>query len=96
MRSKNLLKIKDEKAFLKELEESKRQNFIDNMKFVRFHAEWLKRTSNEEWSRQQKRLIDEIYRSNRRLRISPAKARRHILYFSIAAIPWKPRSSSLP
>lgn len=61
-------------SILKGLEESKRQNFIDNMKFVRFHAEWLKRGGNKERSKRQKLLIDEIYGANRRMKITAAKA----------------------
>lgn len=74
MKHKNLLGVKDRKAFLKELEESKKQNFASNMKFIEFYAEWVRRKSNKEWSREQKRLIDGIYRGNRRLKISTAKA----------------------
>ncbi len=72
MADMNLLKVKDRKAFLKRLEESKRQNRENNMKFVRLHALWLKRTSNKEWSRQRKRIIDEVYKRNRHLKITPA------------------------
>lgn len=68
----NILGIKNRKKFLKELNLSKKQNFENNMKFVRLYAEWLKRTSNKEWSRQQKRIIDEVYKGNRRLKINPA------------------------
>lgn len=66
---KNLLKIKNRKRFLEELDESKRRNFDDNLKFVKLRAEWLKRTSNKEWSRRQKMLINEIYRSNRHMKL---------------------------
>lgn len=72
MKYKNILKIKNKKRFLKQLEESKRQNFESNMKFVELHALWLKRTSNREWSRRQKIIIDEVYRSNRHMKLKPA------------------------
>ena len=70
MRNKDILKIKDRRRFIKELQISKKQNFDNNMKFVRLYAEWLKRTSNKEWSRQQKKMIDEVYRANRHLRLT--------------------------
>jgi|GEM_PF-2173098 hypothetical protein len=69
MKYKNILKIKNKKRFLKGLEESKRQNFENNMKFVELHALWLKRTSNKEWSKRQKIIIDEVYKANRHLKI---------------------------
>lgn len=65
------LKIKNRRKFLRELAQSKKQNFEDNLKFVKLHAEWLKRKSNRDWSRQQKTIIDEVYRSNRRLHLKP-------------------------
>lgn len=67
------LKIKNRKAFLKALEDDKRRNFEDNLKFVKLRAEWLKRTSNREWSKRQKLLIDSIYRSNRHLKLNSAR-----------------------
>jgi IS5 family transposase len=72
MKYKNILKIKDRKRFLKELEDSKRQNFVDNMKFVEWHALWIKRTSNKEWGKKQKIIIDEIYKSNRHMQLKQA------------------------
>lgn len=72
MRYKNILKIKNRRRFIKELEESKRQNFKNNMKFVEWHALWLKRTSNKEWGKRQKIIIDEIYKSNRHMRLKSA------------------------
>ena len=61
------LKIRNRSRFLKELADSKKQNFEDNLKFVKLRAEWLKKQSNRDWSRRQKVIIDEVYRSNRRL-----------------------------
>ena len=69
MKGKDHLVIRNRKAFLKALAESKKQNFEDNLKFVKLRAEWLKRTSNEEWSRRQKFLVDSIYGRNRHGRI---------------------------
>jgi hypothetical protein len=72
MKGKGILKIKNRRAFLKALALSKKQNFENNMKFVKLRALWLKRTSNREWSERQKLIIDEVYRSNRYARIRPS------------------------
>ncbi len=69
MTRRSILGIRDSKKFLKELEESKKKNFEDNMRFVEFRALWLKRRSNRDWSRRQKMIIDQVYRSNRHMRI---------------------------
>ncbi len=68
MKDRNPLKIRDRKKFLKELAEDKKRNSEDNLRFVKLRAEWLKRTSNEEWSKRQKLLIDSIYKRNRHLK----------------------------
>ena len=70
MRYRSPLKIRDRKAFLKELSESKKRNFEDNLKFVKLRAEWMKRKSNKEWSRRQKVITDEVYRANRKLKLN--------------------------
>ena len=70
MRARGEFRIRDRKKFLKELEESKKQNFEDNLKFVKLRAEWLKRTSNAEWSKRQKLLVDSIYKRNRHLKLN--------------------------
>ena len=68
---KNLIKWNGKKLRA-QLARDKKQNFIDNLKFVDLHVAWLKRKSNKEWSRQQKRIIDEVYRANRHLRLKHA------------------------
>lgn len=73
MNGTNLLKIKDRKKFMRGLALSKKQNFESNMKFVAFHAEWLKRTSNKEWSKRRRQLVDSLYRANRHLTLNSAK-----------------------
>ncbi|MDE1868415.1 MAG: hypothetical protein KGH60_00385 [Candidatus Micrarchaeota archaeon] len=47
--------------FLKELEEARKRNHEDNLRFIDFYTAYLKSASNEEWSRKQKTLIDTIY-----------------------------------
>lgn len=43
---------------LGELEEFKKRNARERQEFIKKYAEWLKKTSNKEWSSQQKKLID--------------------------------------
>ncbi len=43
----------DLKALKKEMELNRKQR----MEFVKMHAEWVKKTPDKEWSRQQKELI---------------------------------------
>jgi hypothetical protein len=46
------------KIDLEELEKDKKRNFQERLKFIDLYVEWLKKTPNKEWSRQQKELID--------------------------------------
>ena len=46
------------KIDLKELEEEIARNRQQRLEFARFYAEWLKKTPNAVWSRQQNALID--------------------------------------
>jgi hypothetical protein len=43
---------------LKELEKMKQENFRQRLDFVDKYVEWLKKTPNKQWSKQQKELID--------------------------------------
>ena len=43
---------------LEELEESKKQNFKERLKFIDLYTKWLKKTPNEKWGKQQKKIID--------------------------------------
>jgi len=40
-----------------ELEEYKSENFKERLKFIDSYANWLKKTPNKEWSKQQNKLI---------------------------------------
>jgi len=42
----------------KEFEELKKRNFEERLEFIRKYAEWMKKTPNKVWSKQQKDLID--------------------------------------
>lgn len=50
------MKIPD-KINLRELEEFKKKNFEERLKFIDQYVEWVKKTSNKEWSRRQKNFI---------------------------------------
>lgn len=43
---------------LEELKRQKEQNFKERLEFLDFYAEWLKKTPNAKWSRDQKELMD--------------------------------------
>ena len=43
---------------LKELKKLKEENFRQRLEFIDKYVEWLKKTPNKEWSRQQKEIID--------------------------------------
>ncbi|MCD6109091.1 MAG: hypothetical protein J7J89_06460 [Thermoplasmata archaeon] len=45
------------KIDLKELEKMKQDNFRERLEFIEKYVEWIKKTSNKEWSSQQKDLI---------------------------------------
>ena len=45
---------------LRELEEDKKRNFEERLAFIDLYVEWLKKTPNQIWSRQQKELIDGV------------------------------------
>ena len=42
---------------LEELRKDKQRNFEERLKFIDLYVEWLKKTPNKVWSRQQNELI---------------------------------------
>lgn len=46
------------RASKKELDEAKRKNFIERLKFIDSYVAWLKRTPNKVWSRQLAKMLD--------------------------------------
>ncbi len=46
------------KIDLKELAQDKEENFKRRLQFIREYARWVKRTKDNDWSSQQKELID--------------------------------------
>jgi len=51
-------KLKLTKKDLKELEEEIKRNSRQRMDFIDLYAEWLKKTPNKVWSRQQNKLLN--------------------------------------
>jgi len=47
----------------KALKERKRQNLLDNLRYIDLYVEYIKKTPNKEWSRKQNKFINSIYRS---------------------------------
>ena len=51
---------------LKELEEKKERNRKERLKFIELQVEWLKRTPNAVWSKQQAAFINAVLASAQR------------------------------
>ncbi|MCC7552560.1 hypothetical protein KO317_02745 [Candidatus Micrarchaeota archaeon] len=43
---------------LEELKKDKEKNFQDRLKFIDEYVEWLKKTPNDVWSKQQKKALE--------------------------------------
>lgn len=43
---------------LEELKKMKEENFKERLEFIDKYTEWLKKTSNKEWSSQQKEIVN--------------------------------------
>ena len=52
------MEISELKVDLKELEEFKKKNFQERLKFIDFWVDYIKKNPNNVWSMQQKRIID--------------------------------------
>jgi hypothetical protein len=50
--------MKFPKISIEELEESKKKNFEERLKFIDSYVEWLKKTPNKEWSKQQNKIVN--------------------------------------
>jgi len=48
---------------VKALKKRKKQNFLDNLRYIDLYVEYIKKTPNKEWSRRQNKFINSIYRS---------------------------------
>ncbi|MFH1100600.1 MAG: hypothetical protein V1726_00990 [Methanobacteriota archaeon] len=43
---------------LKELKKLKEENFRERLEFLEKYAQWVKKTSNKKWSKEQRKIID--------------------------------------
>jgi len=46
------------KLDIKALKDDKKRNFEERLEFIDIYVEWLRKTPNKVWSKQQKELID--------------------------------------
>lgn len=51
-----MLKLTDKDR--EEMKKRKEKNFQERLKFIDQYVEWLKKTPNKVWAKQQKKLID--------------------------------------
>ncbi len=58
-----MVRIEDIKISKKELERIRKQMIEERKRFIDMYVKWLKKTKIEEWSKQQKELIDSIFKS---------------------------------
>jgi hypothetical protein len=63
---------------LKDLEEDIRLNRKQRMEFIDMYAEWLKKTPNKEWSRQQNMIINSGFRSRKKKGFAETRLLNHI------------------
>ena len=52
--------MKVPKIDLEEMKNFKQRNFKQRLEFIELYAKWLKKTSNKEWSSQQKKIIEKF------------------------------------
>jgi hypothetical protein len=48
---------------VKALKKRKKQNLLDNLRYIDLYVEYIKKTPNKVWSRRQNKFINSIYRS---------------------------------
>ncbi len=51
------------------VEEDRKKNFEQRLRYIEEYADWVKNTPNKVWSKQQKEMIDSVLRSADRIRI---------------------------
>ena len=64
----------DKRKLLKELKEERKRNRASNFRFVDLYVAWLKRTSNKDWSKQQKEITNSIYKANKKLKLNSPRS----------------------
>lgn len=60
------MKAEEVNVNLNELEEFKKRNFEERLRFIEFWANYIKEHSDREWSKQQSLLIDGQYSMSKR------------------------------
>ena len=55
------------KIDLKELKKFKEKNFKERIEFLEKYTEWLKKTPNKKWSSQQKKIIEQLAKVNKKI-----------------------------
>lgn len=63
------------KVNLKELKKQKELNFKQRLEFIDKYSEWLDKTPNKKWSKQQKTMID----INKPLKLSSPKKLKYVV-----------------
>ena len=53
---------------LNSIKEDKKKNFEQRLKYIEEYAEWVKKTPNDIWSKQQKKLIDSTLKSSNKIK----------------------------
>ncbi len=56
-----------------ELKFDKDENLRERLKFIHYYAEWIKKTPNGIWSKQQAILIDSFMQNSKYFKMSPDK-----------------------
>ena len=62
----------NKKKLLKELAEERKRNRESNLRFIDLYVAWLKRTSNKDWSKHRKEIVNSIYKANKKLKLNPS------------------------
>jgi hypothetical protein len=60
---------------LKELEEKKERNRRERLQFIELQVEWLKRTPNGVWSKQQAEFINAVLKAGRKGKESESRGK---------------------
>ncbi len=53
---------------LSNVEEDRKKNFEQRLRYVEEYADWMKNTPNEIWSKQQKEMIDSVLKSSDKIK----------------------------
>lgn len=56
-----------------ELKYDRQENLKERINFIHYYVQWIKKTPNEIWSKQQAELIDSFMQNARNFKTSPQK-----------------------